>query len=279
MHPPAANTQPASANPTGTKTGGPLISVTIVAQDEERTVGRVLASVAGLADEIVFLDSGSRDHTPEIANSYGVRFYHQDWLGYAEQKNRAIDFATGEWILSLDADEVMTPALVQEIRELMQRGVPEEIAGFRIPRMLYIGDTPVRGGGFYPDAQLRLIRRGTGRFQPRVVHESMKVDGKVRQLKNDMLHYAYTDVGQFAETMDHYARLSAQHYFETGYSWWQASRLAECLKPAWTFLYRQVVRGGILSGPLCWKLNIIYAGYVRKKVSYLRKLCEGHAST
>ncbi len=225
-----------------------------------------------LADEVVFLDSGSRDRTPEIAKTFNVRFYHQDWLGYAEQKNKAIDLATGEWILSLDADEVLTPALAAEIRELMRRDIPDDVAGFRIPRVLYIGDTPVRGGGFYPDAQLRLIRKGRGRFQPRVVHESIKVDGKVRQLKHDMLHYAYTDVAQFAETMDHYARLSAQHYFETGFSWWSSSKLAEILKPSWTFFYRQVVRGGIFHGPLCWRLNVIYAGYVRKKVKYLREL-------
>jgi len=150
--------------------------------------------------------------------------------------------------------------------------VPDNVEGFRIPRVLYIGDTPVRGGGFYPDAQLRLIRKGRGRFQPRIVHESIKVDGTVRQLRHDILHYAYTDVAQFAQTMDHYAKLSAQHFFETGYSWWQASRIAEIVKPAWTFFYRQVVRGGIFLGPLCWTLNAIYAGYVRKKVKYLRKL-------
>ena len=97
-----------------TKTGGPPLSVTIVAQNEERTIAAVLSAVKDLADEIVFLDSGSADHTPEIAQSFGVRFYHQDWLGYAEQKNKAIDLATGEWILCLDADEVLTPALAAQ---------------------------------------------------------------------------------------------------------------------------------------------------------------------
>jgi glycosyltransferase involved in cell wall biosynthesis len=255
-----------------TKTGGPPLSVTIVARDEERTIAQVLAAVAEIADEIIFLDSGSRDRTPEIARSFGVSFYHQDWLGYAEQKNKAIDLATGEWLLSLDADEVLTAALVGEIRELLRQGVPEEIAGFTIPRVLYIGDTRVRGGGFYPDAQLRLIRKGRGYFQPRIVHESIKVTGKVRQLKHDMLHYAYRDVAQFAETMDQYAKLSAQHYFESGHGWWQASKPVEIIKPAWTFFYRQFIRGGIVLGPLCWRLNLIYAGYVRKKVSFLRAI-------
>ena len=258
-----------------TKTGGPPLSVTIVAQNEERTIEAVLAAVKDLADEIVFLDSGSTDRTVEIARSFGVRFYHQPWLGYAEQKNKAIDLASGEWILSLDADEVLTPALASEIRGLLKRGVPQNIAGFKIPRVLYIGDTPVRGGGFYPDAQLRLIRKGSGRFRPRVVHESIKAEGAVKQLKNDMLHYAYRDVAQFAETMDRYARLSAQHYLEHENTAWRGSRLNGILNPAWTFFYREVVRGGVLQGALCWRLNVIYAGYVRKKVRYLRELRSG----
>jgi glycosyltransferase involved in cell wall biosynthesis len=261
-----------SAQSMPSKTVGPPLSVTIVAQNEERTIARVLAAVKDIADEIVFLDSGSTDRTPEIAKSFGVCFYHQDWLGYAEQKNKAIDLASGEWILSLDADEVLTPALANEIRELLERGVPDDIAGFKIPRVLYIGDTPVRGGGFYPDAQLRLIRKGKGRFQPRVVHESIKLGGKVKRLKNDMLHYAYTDIAQFAETMDRYARLSAQHYLDYENTAWRRSRLNEVLNPMWTFFYREIVRGGFLHGALCWRLNVIYAGYVRKKARYFREL-------
>jgi len=255
-----------------TKTGGAPLSVTIVAKNEERTIAEVLEAASQIADEIVFLDSGSTDRTPEIARRFGVRFFHQDWLGYAEQKNRAIDLATGEWILSLDADEVLTRALIAEIRNLLKNGVPGDVAGFRIPRVLYIGKTAVRGGGFYPDAQLRLIRKGRGSFRPRVVHESIRVDGNVRQLKHDMLHYAYSDVEQFAATMDHYALLSAQHYLDHENTWWRRSWLNEKLNPAWTFCYRQLARGGWLHGSLCRRLNVIYAGYVRNKVTYLRKL-------
>jgi len=261
-----------------TKTGGASLSVTIVAKDEERTIGEVLRSVSAIADEIVLLDSGSSDRTPEIAQSFGVRFLHRDWLGYAEQKNKAIDLASGEWILSLDADEVLTPALQAEIRELLQRGVADEIAGFKIPRVLFIGEQPVRGGGFYPDAQLRLIRKGRGRFAPRIIHESIKVDGRAALLKHDLLHYAYRDIEEFARTMDDYARLSAQHYLEQGNIAWRASRLNELLSPVWTFFYRQIVRGGIFHGILCWRLNVIYAGYVRKKIRYLRELRPQHPS-
>ena len=257
---------------TSTKTGGPALSVTIVAKDEERTIAEVLAPAAELADEIIFFDSGSTDRTIEIAQRFGVRLYHQPWLGYSEQKNKALDLAGGEWILSLDADEVMTPALVDEVRRLMNAGIPADIDGVRIPRVLFIGDTPVRRGGFYPDAQLRLIRRGRGRFRPRIVHESISVEGRVGQLKNDLLHYAYKDMEEFAQTMDRYARLSAQHYLEQEHSRWRSNRVNEVLHPLWTLFYRQIVRGGIMGGPLCWRLNRIYADYVRKKVRYLRQL-------
>jgi glycosyltransferase involved in cell wall biosynthesis len=255
-----------------TKIGGPPLSVTIVAKNEERTIGDVLRSVADLADEIVLLDSGSTDRTLDLARDFGVRVYHQEWLGFAAQKNRAIELATGEWILSLDGDEVLTPELQAEIRELLQGEIANDIAGFRIPRVLFIGDRAVRGGGFYPDAQLRLFRRGRGRFGPRLVHESVAVEGRVRQLRHDMLHYAYVDIDDYARTMDEYARLSARHYFMQGDTGWHSSRLNEALTPAWTFFYRQVVRGGMLRGPLCWRLNRIYAGYVSKKIRYLREL-------
>jgi len=259
---------------TSTKTGGPALSVTIVVQDEERIIADVLAPAAELADEIVFLDSGSTDRTLEIAQRFGVNLYRQPWLGYSEQKNVALDLARGEWILSLDGDEVMTPALVAEIRHTMSAGIPADVNGFKIPRVLFIGDAPVRHGGFYPDAQLRLIRKGKGRFRPRTVHESIRVEGKAVQLKNDLLHYAYKDVEQFEQTMDRYARLSAQHYFEQEHQRWRGSPLNEIVLPLWTLFYRQVVRLGFLGGSLCWQLNLIYADYVRKKIRYLRQLQE-----
>jgi glycosyltransferase involved in cell wall biosynthesis len=254
------------------KAGGAPLSVTIVAQNEERTIGSVLEAVQPIADEVVFIDSGSTDKTIEIARSYGVRFYHQDWLGYSAQKNMAIDLAEGDWILSLDADEVLTPPLVAEIGEVLRGSVGQEIAGFKIPRVLYIGETPVRHGGFYPDAQLRLIRKGRGRFAQRIVHEAIRVDGETRCLKNDMLHYAYKDVAEFAATMDKYARLSAQHYFQQEFKPWRASAVNELIHPLWTLFYRQVIRCGFLDGQLCWQLNLVYSDYVRKKIAYLRQL-------
>jgi glycosyltransferase involved in cell wall biosynthesis len=248
------------------------LSVTIVAQNEERTIAHVLRAVQSLADEIVFLDSGSTDSTVDIAKSFGVSFFHQDWLGYAAQKNKAIDLAQGDWILSLDADEILSPELVSEIAAILASDVPPSIAGYRLPRILFIGEEPVKHGGFYPDAQLRLFRRNRGRFEERAVHEAVRVDGDVVNLKNPMFHYSYRDIDQFAQAMDKYARLSAQHYFANGFKPWRAHPVNEALHPLWTFFYRQVFRSGFLGGKLCFKLNVIYSDYVRKKIRYLREL-------
>jgi glycosyltransferase involved in cell wall biosynthesis len=256
----------------GTTVSGVRISVVIIAQDEQRTIGRVLESVRPIAWEVILVDSGSTDRTKEIASSYGVQPIHQDWLGYAAQKNFAISQASGDWILSLDADEEVTPALASEIKELFEKGVPSEINGYKIPRLFFIGETAVRRGGFYPDAQLRLIKKGSGQFKDRIVHESIVISGESRELRNPMNHYAYRDVEHFEQTLDKYARLSAQHYYSQEFSPWRAHVLNETFHPLWTFFYRFIIRQGFLDGALCLKLNLIYANYVRKKIRYLREL-------
>ena len=248
------------------------VSVVIVAQDEERTIGDVLEAMKPLATELIVVDSGSTDDTVKIAVSHGAKVCHQKWLGYAAQKNFAIGLASCEWILSLDADEVVTQSLCNEIIDVLGNGVPANVAGFKLPRVLFIGGTAVRRGGFYPDAQLRLFRKDKGRFKDRIVHEAMEVDGDVIKLKNDINHFSYETEAEFARAMDKYARLSAQHYLKNRNSLWQRSCINEFLHPGWTFFYRHIIRLGFLDNPLCLRLNILYADYVRKKISYLRLL-------
>jgi glycosyltransferase involved in cell wall biosynthesis len=248
------------------------LSIVIVAQNEERIIGRTLDAIKDLADEIVVVDSGSTDRTQEIAKSFGARVLHQDWLGYSAQKNHAIGLASSDWILSLDSDEVVTPQLVAEIKQILTDENRAGLNGFKIPRVLIIGDRQFRHGGFYPDAQLRLFRKGSGRFEDRIVHEAMTVDGVAGVLENDLLHYAYTNIDDFAQTMDKYARLSAKHYYSLGKTGWRASLLNEAIHPIWTFIYRFIFRGGFLDGITGARLNLIYSGYVRKKINYLRQL-------
>lgn len=250
----------------------PTVSLVIVAQDEERTIGRVIDAAKSLVDEIIVVDSGSSDGTVKLAREKGAIVQHQDWLGFAKQKNFAIDLATSDWVLSLDADEILSDELVSEITALLKSSSLDQFDGYKIPRILYIGDKAVARGGFYPDAQLRLFKRGKGKFGDRLVHEAIKMTGPVAMLANPMHHYAYKSVEDFADAMDKYARLSAQEFFSRGNYGLRASRLSELVKPGLTFLYRYLVRGGILEGELGYKLTVIYSDYVRKKIVYLRQL-------
>ncbi|MBA4074780.1 MAG: hypothetical protein C0508_07035, partial [Cyanobacteria bacterium PR.023] len=182
------------------------------------------------------------------------------------------DLAKSDWVLSLDADEILSEQLAAEIAALLKSPNIDRFDGYKIPRILYIGDQAVSRGGFYPDAQLRLFKRGKGKFGERLVHEAIKMDGPVTMLTEPMYHYAYKTVEDFAAAMDKYARLSAQEFFNRGNYGWKASRIAELVKPSLTFLYRYLIRGGIMEGALGFKLTAIYSDYVRKKIVYLRQL-------
>jgi glycosyltransferase involved in cell wall biosynthesis len=247
------------------------LSLVVIAKNEERTLGDVLSAARPLVAEIVLVDSGSTDRTVEIAQQHGARVVFQEWLGYSAQKNFALSLASNDWVLSLDADEVLSPDLVAEIRRLNESGSLDSYDGYDIPRILYIGDQAITHGGFYPDAQLRLFRRSRGKFNERAVHERVFVDGTVGRLHHAIRHYSYKDVAGFEQAMEKYARLSAQHYIEKGYGSWRVSPVNEMLHPLWTFFYRYIVRAGFLDGSLGLKLNLIYSDYVRKKIRYLKE--------
>jgi glycosyltransferase involved in cell wall biosynthesis len=250
------------------------VSLVIVAQDEEGTIGRVIEAAKPLVAEIILVDSGSTDKTMQIAEDLGAQCIHQDWLGFARQKNFAIESAKCDWVLSLDADEVLTDPLVEEIRGLLVSPDLAACDGYKIPRILFIGDRAIAHGGFYPDAQLRLFKKDKGRFGDRLVHEAIKMDGPTRQLQYPMHHLAYKDVAEFERAMDKYARLSAQEFFNRGKAYYQTrlSPLNQVVHPAWTFFYRYVLRGGFLDGADGLRLASIYSDYVRKKITYLHEL-------
>lgn len=247
------------------------LSVVIVAKNEERVIGKTLDAVRSIADEMLVVDSGSEDKTIEIATEKGARVVHQDWLGYAGQKNFALSLAKTDWLLSLDADEILTPEAVAEIKEIVSGEAAGKYDGYKIPRVLYIGEHPVRHGGFYPDAQLRLIQNGKGKFRDRMVHERIFVEGAVGDLQHPMLHYSYRNVDEFTKAMDKYARLSAAEYKHDGSHKWRANPINELLHPAWTFFARYILRLGFLDGKLGFELNLIYSNYVRNKIRYLRE--------
>lgn len=257
------------------------LSVVIITYNEERIIGKTLEAIAHFAGEIIIVDSGSTDRTLEIARQYRAQCHHQQWLGYAAQKNYALTLATKKWILSLDADEVVSNELAKEISNLFASSI-DSFDAYRIPRLMYIGDKPLRHGGFYPDAQLRLFRNGKGKFAERKVHESVQVEGPIGKLNSPLLHYSYTDFDHYIATLDKYARLSAQEFAErknkSNSNSWKTSLMNEIFHPCWTFIYRYILRGGFLDGMHGLKANLIYKDYVRKKITYLRELKKKSAS-
>jgi glycosyltransferase involved in cell wall biosynthesis len=237
------------------------LSAVIITLNEEANLPRTLASVAW-ADEIVVLDSGSTDRTREIAESFHAKFFCESWKGFAAQKNSALQKANGDWILSLDADEEVDPALAEEIKQALA-GNPSA-AGFWIPRKNFFLSRWIRHGGFYPDPKLRLFRRGAGTFEDRLVHEDIKVQGPTANLKSHLLHHAYPTLDSYLEHMNRYSSLGAQMVTardgRVGFSFADI-----VIRPRLTFLYNYVLRGGFLDGREGLLLHLYHANYVSWK--------------
>jgi glycosyltransferase involved in cell wall biosynthesis len=195
----------------------PQVSGIVMAQDEERWIGRCLASLAW-CDEIVVVDGMSRDATPEIAERCGARVHRQPWLGYVKQRQTSLDLARGEWVVSLDADETLEPGAIREIRAAIA-AAPDAVAGFELPRANRYYGRVLRHGEVYPDAKLRVMRRARARVTGHLVHEVFEVDGEVRRLRGHIVHDSHDGLAEHARSMRHYARLLAQKKHETGVRW------------------------------------------------------------
>lgn len=242
------------------------LSVVIITFNEEGEIGACLESVAW-ADEIVVVDSGSADRTAEIAKRFTGRVIHHPWEGYARQKNWAVAQATHEWVLSLDADERVPPALKEEIREAL--GSSSGCAGYLIPRKNFFLGRWIRHGGWYPDRVLRLFRRKEGRFVDRRVHESVSVDGRVGLLQTPLEHYTYRSMEAYFQRMDRYATLAAEEMFDKGKRTGWADLI---VRPSATFLKMYLLRGGFLDGRDGFLLARLYSIYTFSKYAKLAKM-------
>src|SRR3569833_976793 len=218
------------------------LSIAMIAMNEEANLPRTLESVKW-ADEIVIVDSGSRDQTIEIAKSIGTKHSYHQIGGHGEQKNVAQDLCTSDWTLLLDADEVLTPELQREIQELLAAEPKHE--AYWIPRLnLYFGKW-IRHGGFYPDRKLRLFKRGVARLSEGVgPHSTPQFTGPKGKLKGDMLHYAYPTMGIYLEHMDRYSSEIAQLLHKRGKDSRSAGSFVwnAVLNPAATFVYNYLLR-------------------------------------
>jgi glycosyltransferase involved in cell wall biosynthesis len=220
----------------------PKLSVTIITLNEAEHIGAAIGSVAW-ADEVIVVDSRSTDGTPDIARAKGARVVVRDWPGYVEQKNFAASIASNDWILSLDADERISPQLADEIRRLLDQG-PDR-AAYRAPRVTFHLGRWIRTTDFYPDYQARLYDRTRARWQGRYVHESVTADGPVGYLRADIEHYSFRDLRDQVDRLNHYTTLSARQMHENGR---RSGPWHVLVQPPAAFLRNYVLRRGFLDG-------------------------------
>jgi glycosyltransferase involved in cell wall biosynthesis len=261
------------------------LSVVIITHNEEANLGRTLASAAPLVrdkGEIIVVDSGSTDRTVEIARQHGAKVFIEPWKGFAAQKNSAIEKASGDWILSLDADEELEPELVQEIDEIRRpptndatsqktsgewcltmktEATTSEPAAFWISRKNFFLGRWIKHGGFWPDPKLRLFRRGAAQFEDRAVHEDARTSGRTGNIYDgSLLHRSYPTLRDYIEHMNRYSSLGAEMAGPRAFS-----LVNIVLRPVATFIYNYFLRLGFLDGREGLLLHLYHAVYVSWK--------------
>ena len=256
------------------------LSVVIITHNEEANLARTLASVMPLVaegkGEIIVVDSGSTDRTVEIAKSFGAKVFVEEWKGYAAQKNSAIDKATGDWILSLDADEEVSGDVPDGLPEVSlpeclravdadrgKKPYPVNLNGFLLRRRNHFLGRWIKHGGFWPDRKLRLFRNGLGRFEARAVHETLKVDGTTRPINFDLIHHSYPTLSDYIDHMNRYSSLGAEMVVAKDKVGFSVINIV--LRPLATFVYNYFFRLGFLDGREGLLLHLYHAVYVSSK--------------
>ena len=218
------------------------LSVIVIVRNEQASIRRCLESVKWV-DEIIVLDSGSTDATVSICREFTAHVHQTDWPGFGPQKNRALDHASGDWVLSLDADEWVTPVSRDEIAGAVAR--PQDVAAFRLPRRSSFCGRFMRHSGWWPDHVVRLFRRGAARFSDDAVHERVIVDGKTGTLREPLMHETFVDLDELLAKMNNYSTLSAHDMHRAG----KRSGLFKAVARAiWAFVRTYFLRGGFLDG-------------------------------
>jgi glycosyltransferase involved in cell wall biosynthesis len=231
------------------------LSSIIITRNEEANIAACIASVA-FADEVIVVDSGSSDRTVDLARAAGAKvFIAADWPGFGAQKNRALAHATQPWVLSVDADERITPALQAEIVRVVN-DPGSRFDAWDMPRKSSFCGQDILHSGWYPDRVTRLFRRERGRFSDDAVHERVVVEGPTGHLRNEMLHTTYPDLETMLAKLDRYSSASAQSMFERG----RTSSLAGAIVRAkWAFIRTYLLRLGFLDGRMGFVLALSVA--------------------
>jgi glycosyltransferase involved in cell wall biosynthesis len=247
------------------------LSGTIVSLNEAANIERAIRSLR-FTDEIVVVDSGSTDGTQALAERLGARVIEHAWQGYAGQKNFAAQQARHDWILSIDADEEVSPALAEEIAAVMRAG--PEASGYQFPRLArYLGGW-IRHSGWYPDRKVRLYDRRRGAWTGDFVHESITLEGPARALNGDLLHYTCDSLGQHLRTIDRYTALAAQEVAARGAT---VSLRRLTVDPVWSFVRAFVIERGFLDGVRGLTIAWMAALYTFLKYARAREMAGRYA--
>jgi glycosyltransferase involved in cell wall biosynthesis len=244
----------------------PKISVTVITCNESQNIRAALESVRW-ADEIVVVDANSTDDTIALARTHTDRVLTRAWDGYSAQKNFAASEARHDWILSIDADERVSPGLADEIQRLMRDGPASR--GYRIPRVAWHLGRWLRSTDWYPDPQLRLYDRRAGSWTARRVHESVRIEGPVGTLTGELLHYPYRDIAHHLETINRYTALAANDLFDRGR---RAGVVDLITHPPLAFARNYLLRGGVRDGAAGFVVSAMNAYYVFLKFAKLWEL-------
>ncbi len=213
----------------------------IIAYNEEKNIEKTLQGVS-FCDEIVVVDSGSSDNTVQIAKKYTDKVYYQEWLGYGKQKNFAISRLNTDWVLSIDADEVVGKKLAAEIKTTIRNTKQE---AFLINIQLVFMGKKLRFGGTYPDYHLRLFKKGSFFFDESDIHEGIQTDRKAIKLKNTILHYSYDSLQDYLQKFNSYTTLIAQKHKQNGK---RVSKIFPFLRMSFEFFKRFILMGAFLDG-------------------------------
>ncbi len=242
-----------------------MLSAVIITKNEEHNIGRCLKSL-GWADEIVVVDSGSTDRTMEVAREYGARVIKPPWLGFGKTKQLAVDAASHDWVLSIDADEEVSVHLALEIMVILE--APRK-QGYRIARRSNYLDRPVRFSGWRNDAPLRLFNRNHGRFNGKILHESVEMDSKPGKISSHMRHYTYPTISSHFEKIGSYSGLGAKQLLEKGK---KTNPVFASLRGLGRFIKMYLLKLGFLDGKEGFILAVISSFGVTLKYLQLWEL-------
>lgn len=241
------------------------LSVGIITFNEEKRIGRTLEPLRDIADEIIVVDSGSSDATEEICKKYGVKFFREDWKGYGPQKNSVIDKCSGEWILLIDADEVVSFDLKDKIKKIIN----EENSVYEINFTSVCFGKKIKFGGWSGSYRIRLFAKGSGKYNDNLVHEEFVTTYEVKKIKEEIFHYSYEDLSDYLYKFNRYTSEGAIEYNKRGK---KSGIFSIIINPIFKFVRMYIFRLGFLDGIEGLLLAVLSSNYTMVKYYKLLEL-------